>query len=74
MSTHSLYVRDVPQDIHAVLRTRAAAEGMSVSAYVLRLIREEMEQLTLAEVLGRRREPVRLTDEEIVSAIHDGRR
>lgn len=74
MSTRSLYVRDVPEDVHAILRTRAAAEGMSLSAYVLRMIREETEQLTVAEVLGRRREPVELSDEDILTAIHDGRR
>lgn len=74
MSSRSLYVRDVPEDTHAVLRARAAGEGMSVSAYVLRLIREDTERPTVAEVFARRREPVALTDDEIVSAIHEGRR
>lgn len=74
MSTRSVYVRDVPDDVHAVLRTRAAAEGMSVSAFVLRLMSEEAQQLTVAEVLARRREPVNLTDDDILAAIRDGRR
>ncbi|MGH3319510.1 MAG: FitA-like ribbon-helix-helix domain-containing protein [Streptosporangiaceae bacterium] len=73
-ATRTLYIRDVPEDVHATLRTRAAAEGMAVSAYVLRLLREEAETPTVAEVFARRREPVALTNAEILDAIREGRR
>lgn len=73
-ATRTLYIRDVPEDVHAVLRTRAAAEGLPVSTYVLRLLREEASTPTVSEVFARRRGPVKLSNEEILAAIHDGRR
>lgn len=73
-NNRSLFVREVPEEVHAALRVRAAAEGMSVSAYVLRLLTGETSTPTVAEVFARRREPVRLTNEDILSAIHEGRR
>ena len=45
-----------------------------MSAYILKLLREEARQPTVAEVFSRRRQPVTLTDDEIVAAIHEGRR
>lgn len=70
----TLYIRDVPEGVHAVLRTRAASAGISLSAYVVGLLREEANTPEVAEVFARRREPVTLTNEDILAAIHEGRR
>jgi antitoxin FitA len=49
----SIQVKDVPDDVHATLRKRAASAGMSLQEYLLaRLIAEAMTP-TLDEVLGR---------------------
>lgn len=47
-----LQVRNVPDDVHAKLRARAAAAGMSLSEYTLRRLVEDVEQPTLDEVFA----------------------
>lgn len=77
-----LRVDDVPEDVLATLRERAAAQGMSLSAYIrVILVTEaeaevEAEQEPMEDVIARiaTREPVDVTDEEIIAAIHEGRR
>lgn len=49
----SVQVKDVPDDVHAVLRQRAAAAGQSLQEYVLKLLTEEARTPTVAEVLDR---------------------
>jgi plasmid stability protein len=49
----AIQVRDVPDDVHAVLRTRAAAAGMSLSDYLRLEITRLAGQPTLAEVIAR---------------------
>lgn len=44
MTGRRIHVRNVPEDTHATLRARAAAEDMSVADYVRRLIREDAER------------------------------
>lgn len=53
MST--LYIRDVPDDVTAVLKERAAASGMSLSAYVGAQLVALAERPTNAEVAERLR-------------------
>jgi antitoxin FitA len=48
-----LQVRNVPDDLHAELRRRAAAAGVSLSDYVLRELRRVAERSTTAEVFAR---------------------
>jgi plasmid stability protein len=57
-----IQIRNVPDDLHRKLKARAAAEGMSLSDYLLRELRQVGDQLTPAEFLDRvrQREPVRL--------------
>lgn len=71
-----LQVRDLPDDVIATLRRRAEAEGISLSAYVRSLLAHEAAQTTPAEVAARFEalEPLDVTDEEIIAAIHEGRR
>ncbi|MGH3979695.1 MAG: FitA-like ribbon-helix-helix domain-containing protein [Pseudonocardiaceae bacterium] len=76
MNSTILQVRDVPEDILARLRERAAARGTSLSAYVRELLTAEAAQETMNEVIERiaTRIPVEVSDEEILAAIHEGRR
>jgi plasmid stability protein len=53
--TRTLQIRDVPEDVHATVRVRAAQAGLSVSAYLLNLVTELVSQPTMAEVVERAR-------------------
>jgi len=61
MST-MIQVRNVPGEAHRQLKSRAALEGMTLSAYVLRLVERDLQVPPLAELLRRleSREPVEL--------------
>ncbi len=76
MGSTILQVRDVPEDVLARLRERAATRGISLSAYVRELLADEARQKTMDEVIKRiaTRAPVEVSDEEILAAIHEGRR
>lgn len=49
----SVQVKDVPDEVHATLRTRAAAAGMSLQEYLLGRLVEDALTPTLDEVLDR---------------------
>jgi plasmid stability protein len=49
----SVQIRHVPDDVHTVLRKRAAAEGKSLQEYLLALLIKEASRPTVAEVLER---------------------
>jgi len=49
----SIQVKDVPDDVHATLRRRAAAADQSLQEYLLAKLTEEARTPTLAEVLAR---------------------
>jgi plasmid stability protein len=46
-------IRNVPSDLHRKLKARAALEGMSLSDYLLREIRNVAEQPTMEEIKER---------------------
>jgi plasmid stability protein len=70
----ALQVRDVPEDVLRVLRVRAAEQGLSLSGYVLQVLREHAAQPTIREVVGRPRSGwARATRDEVVDAIRSGR-
>lgn len=48
-----LQVRDVPDDARRVLKSRAAARGQSLNAYLLDLIQRDVARPTVEEVLER---------------------
>ncbi len=48
-----LQVRNVPDDLHALLRARAAEAGLSLSEYALRELRAVAARPSKAEVLTR---------------------
>lgn len=47
----SIQIKDVPPDVHRVLRTRAAAAGQSLQEYLLARLSEDARTPTLDEVL-----------------------
>lgn len=49
----SIQVKDVPDDVHATLRRRAAAAGMSLQEYLRGRLVEDAHTPTLEEVLDR---------------------
>jgi plasmid stability protein len=49
----SIQVKNVPDEVHAVLRRRAASTGQSLQEYLLARWREDTESETLDEVLDR---------------------
>lgn len=72
----SIQVKDVPDDVHAVLRKRAAAAGQSLQEYLLAHLTAEARQPTVSEVLeraGKRTGGARVSSEDIVAIIRDDR-
>jgi plasmid stability protein len=49
----AIQIRDVPEDVHAVLRSRAAGAGMSMSEYLRSELINMAARPTLDEVLAR---------------------
>lgn len=65
-----LQVRNVPDDLHAELRRRAADAGMSLSDYVLRELERVADRSPMAEVFARSAaHRVRMPADEVVEAI-----
>ena len=48
-----IQIRNVPEDVHRRLKARAAMEGMSMSEYILGVIRRSLERPTRRELLER---------------------
>ena len=73
--TKMVQVRNVPDDVHEALRSRAAAEGTSLSELVLRQMRTMAARPSNAEIMARAaRRGGRLSFEEAVESVHAGRR
>lgn len=49
----AIQVRDVPDDVHTILRARAAAAGMSMSEYLRAELITMTSRPTVAEVIAR---------------------
>lgn len=49
----AIQIRDVPDDVHAAVRARAAAAGMSLSEYLREELLERLARPTVAEVIAR---------------------
>lgn len=75
--TRTLQIRDVPEDLHATVRTRAAQAGVSVSAYLLNLVSELVTQPTMGEVVERAKRLARAgggtTHSDVQAAIRQSR-
>lgn len=49
----AIQIRDVPDDVHATVRARAAAAGMSISDYLRMEITRAAGEPTMEEVIAR---------------------
>jgi plasmid stability protein len=49
----SVQIKNVPPDVHAVLRRRAAEAGQSLQEYLLAQLAEQARRPTLEEILAR---------------------
>ena len=73
----TLYIRDVSDDVAATLKQRAAAEGMSLSAYVAAELARIAARPTNEQIVARLRARDRSsgpTTDDIVAAVQAGRR
>jgi plasmid stability protein len=73
----NLQIRNVPEDVHSVVRARAAAQGLSVSEYLLNQITDLARHPTQAEVFARAAKRAREggpTVDDVLAAIDEGRR
>ena len=77
MSTTMIQIRSVPEEFHRRLKARAAIEGLSMSAFVLREVRKALDRPTRQDVLDRlRAQPprrLRRRAADIVRAERDAR-
>ena len=72
MPMATLQVKRVPDELYQQARERAAAEGISLSEYVLRMLRRDLRLAPLREwVADVRRNPLPIGDEVDVHAILD---
>ena len=71
----SVQIKNVPQDVHRVLRRRAAEAGQSLQEYLRARIVEEARRPTLDEVLRRvgERSGGQVSLTEAVEALRDDR-
>ena len=70
----TIQIRDVSDETHRTLRTRAAAAGMSLSDYTRRELERVAERPPIAEVLARAgRRGGGVSSEEIVAAVREMR-
>ena len=70
----NIQIRDVPDEVHRVLATRAASAGLSLTAYLRAELTRVAERPPLAEVLARaaaRHGGARV--EDIAAAVRSGR-
>ena len=70
-----IQIRNVPDDVHATIKSRAAQEGISMSDYLKRDLIRQAKNPTWAEfdALGSNDPPVDISSEEIVELVHAGR-
>ncbi len=70
-----IQVRDVPDEVHRVLKTRAAAAGLSLSDYIKRDLEDLAKQATIEDVFAgvRARGPSGITTEQVVAGIRESR-
>lgn len=72
----TVQIRDVPNEIVEILKSRAEARGQSLTALLRDLMAEEAAAPSIDEVMANiaSREPVNISAEEVRDMIEDGRR
>jgi len=70
-------IRDVPDDVHRTLASRAAAQGQSLQQYMLAMARQSAGRRTQGEILDEIRRRARtfppITTEEILAELRASR-
>ncbi|HUZ28593.1 MAG TPA: hypothetical protein VMU90_05085 [Solirubrobacteraceae bacterium] len=68
-----IQVRNVPDDVHKILKARAAASGMSLSDYIKRDLEESASRPTMEEIDRRirSRQQSGIETEFIVHTLHE---
>ena len=70
----TIQVRNVPDDVHKALRTRAAAAGVSLSDYVLQELERVSAHPPVADTLARARTRAGgASADAVVAAVRSGR-
>jgi plasmid stability protein len=71
----AVQIRNVPEDVHRVLRVRAAAEGLSLSEYLLKEVTRMAGSPTVADLMARvsSRSLPNISTQTIVDAVREGR-
>jgi antitoxin FitA len=72
----SIQIRDVPDDVHATLRARAAEASESLSDYVRHHVERLTRRPSIADVLlraDRRSRPAELDAESVMDAVREAR-
>lgn len=80
MVVATIQVKDVPEEVHRVLRTRAADVGKSLQRFMLDVLEREAQRTTILDLLARRRidslhhpQHRDIDPEEITALIRDDR-
>jgi len=72
-----IQVRDVPEQVHSTLKSRAAREGMSLSDFIKRELERSVERPTMREWLERAHEarpiPAKQSAVQIIRKLRDRR-
>jgi antitoxin FitA len=72
-----IQVRDVPERVHSMLKSRAAREGMSLSDFIKRELERVAERPTVQEWLERTQQakpiPSRRTAAQVIRELRDER-
>jgi plasmid stability protein len=70
-----IQVRNVPDEVHRVLKVRAAAEGLSLSDYIKRDLVESASALTLEQIDARirARGPSKVRTRTVVEILRESR-
>lgn len=74
MNKH-IQIREIPDETHRKLKARAAAEGMSMSDYLKRLIERDLKRPDWATMVRRMEamEPLDISSAEIVRMVREER-
>jgi hypothetical protein len=72
-----IQIRDVPDQVHGILKSRAAREGMTLSDFIKRELAKSAERPTMAEWLERTRQakpiPAKRSAAQIIRELRDER-
>jgi antitoxin FitA len=72
-----IQIRDVPDQVHSILKARAAREGMSLSDYIKRELERTAERPSLKEWLQRVRQakpiPLKQSTQQMIREMRDRR-